>query len=77
MSNLKVFIFSFLVIFSFIHISAQDDDPIKVDSSIVRLNVGVVNNKGRPITSLNKEDFVIYEDGVKQEISRFERGCTF
>ena len=40
---------------------AQDDDPVKVDTSIVRVNVGVVDSKGRPITSL-----------VKQDIARFD-----
>jgi Ca-activated chloride channel homolog len=49
----------------------QDDDPVRVDSSIVRLNVGVVDDRGRPITSLGQSSFTIYEDGVKQEISRF------
>jgi VWFA-related protein len=38
----------------------------------VRLNVGVVDAKGRPITSLGKEDFIVYEDGVKQNILSFE-----
>src|SRR6188508_1822518 len=51
---------------------AQVDDPIKIDSSIVRLNVGVVDQRGRPITSLNRSNFSVYEDGVKQELSRFE-----
>ncbi|MGI8787393.1 MAG: VWA domain-containing protein [Pyrinomonadaceae bacterium] len=51
--------------------SAQDDEIIKVDTSIVRLNVGVVDGRGRQITSLNKENFTVYEDGVKQNISRF------
>lgn len=51
---------------------AQDDDPIRVDSSIVRLNVGVVDQKGRPITNLDKSSFDLFEDGVKQEITRFE-----
>jgi VWFA-related protein len=59
-----------------ISIRAQDDDVIKVDTSIVRLNVGVVDRSGRPITSLNKEDFTLYEDGVKQPISRFEPTVT-
>ncbi len=61
-----------LLIFSFLTASAQDDDVIKVDSSIVRLNVGVVDQKGRPITSLSKENFTVYEDGVKQNIISFE-----
>ena len=51
---------------------AQVDDPIKVDSSIVRLNVGVVDQRGRPITSLDRSSFSIFEDGVKQQITRFE-----
>lgn len=50
---------------------AQDDDPIRVDSSIVRVNVGVVDDRGRPITTLDRSSFTVYEDGVKQDISRF------
>lgn len=50
----------------------QVDDPIKVDSSIVRVNVGVVDQRGRPIMSLDKTDFRVYEDGAPQEILRFE-----
>ncbi len=52
--------------------AGQDDDPIKVDSAIVRVNIGVVDQRGRPITSLDKNDFVVFEDGSKQEITRFE-----
>lgn len=52
---------------------AQDDDPVRVDSSIVRVNVGVVDDRGRSITSLTRSNFTIYEDGVKQEISSFVR----
>ncbi len=53
-------------------VAAQDDDPIRVDSSIVRLNVGVVDQRGRPIINLNKANFEVFEDGIKQEITRFE-----
>lgn len=68
----KIFILFLLLTFSFLSVSAQDDEVIKVDSSIVRLNVGVVDQRGRPITSLSKESFSLYENGVRQEISRFE-----
>ena len=51
---------------------AQDDDPLKIDSSIVRLNVGVVDQRGRSITDLDRSNFKIFEDGVRQEITRFE-----
>lgn len=68
----RCFLLILFLIGSFLSISAQDDEVIKVDSSIVRLNIGVADTNGRPITSLNKENFIVYEDGVKQNILRFE-----
>lgn len=50
----------------------QVDDPVNVDTAIVRVNIGVVDQRGRPITSLDRPSFSIFEDGVKQEISHFE-----
>jgi VWFA-related protein len=38
----------------------------------VRLNVGVADQRGKPITNLDKNNFTIYEDGVKQDILKFE-----
>ena len=49
-----------------------DDEVIRTDTSLVQLNIGVVDRQGRPITSLTKNDFTVYEDGVKQTIQRFE-----
>lgn len=72
MNYQKAFLLFFILFSAVVPIAAQDDDVIKVDSSIVRLNVGVVDAKGRPITNLSKENFALYEDGVKQTISRFE-----
>ena len=51
---------------------AQDDDPIRIDSSLVRLNVGVVDQRGRPILNLGRDNFELFEDDVKQNITRFE-----
>ena len=51
---------------------AQVDDTVRVESSIVRVNVGVVDDRGRPITTLDRSNFTIFEDGVKQDISRFD-----
>lgn len=63
---------SILILFVFASICvAQDDGPVRVDSAIVRVNVGVVDDRGRPITTLDRSSFTVYEDGVKQEISRF------
>ena len=68
----KLFFLLLLLPITILSVAAQDDDPIRIDSSIVRLNVGVVDQKGRSVTSLDKGNFELFEDGVKQEISRFE-----
>lgn len=73
--NTRKTIFTFLLLllgFPIVPAQQPDDEVIKVDSSVVRLNVGVVDRKGRPVTNLSKENFTLYEDGVKQQISNFE-----
>jgi len=49
----------------------KSDFSLKVNVDLVILNVAVVDEKGANVTSLRKEDFAIYEDGVKQEVSDF------
>ena len=44
---------------------------LKVDVDLVILNVAVLDEKGANITSLGKENFVVYEDDVEQRISDF------
>lgn len=51
---------------------AQDDDPIRVDSALVRLNIGVVDQRGRPMLSLGAQNFTVFEDGERQTITNFE-----
>ena len=64
---------AFLAVFAVVSASAQDpDDIIRTDTSLVQLNIGVVDKQGRAVTSLTRNDFVIYEDGVKQSIELFE-----
>jgi VWFA-related protein len=68
----KAFVLTFLVLFSFSLSRSQDEEIIKVSTSLVRLNVGVVDRNGKPVLNLKKEDFMIYEDGIKQAILNFE-----
>ncbi|OLE53735.1 MAG: hypothetical protein AUG51_11560 [Acidobacteria bacterium 13_1_20CM_3_53_8] len=56
-------------------ISAQQDQPVEtisVNTSLVQLNVGVVDRQGHAITNLTASDFAVYEDGVRQNIASFE-----
>lgn len=53
-------------------IVAQDkDDVIRVDTQIVDVPVAVMNAKGAAIAGLKQSNFVVYEDGKRQEIADF------
>jgi VWFA-related protein len=73
MQHFTLFFIIFAVCFSAF---AQDDDTIKVDTTIVRLNVGVSDRQGRANTMLSKENFTVFEDGVKQNILSFQPTVT-
>lgn len=56
---------------------AQDpEDVIRTSTTLVQLPVGVVDKQGNAVTSLSKNDFAVYEDGVKQSIQLFEPAQT-
>jgi len=44
---------------------------LRVDSSLVLVPVHVTTATGASVTSLKKEDFVIFEDGIEQSITHF------
>jgi VWFA-related protein len=70
-----VFRFALIAIFvcaACLSVFGQIEDPIRVESSLVRMNVGVVDQRGRPITNLDRSSFTISEDGVRQQILNFE-----
>ncbi len=55
-------------------LSTSDDQVIRVKVDLVQVDVQVLEKKtGRPVGSLNREDFQLYEDGVKQQIAELSR----
>ncbi|HYP53332.1 MAG TPA: VWA domain-containing protein [Pyrinomonadaceae bacterium] len=50
----------------------QDEDVERVNASLIKLNIGVADRRGYPVTNLTREEFVVYEDGVRQTINSFE-----
>jgi VWFA-related protein len=51
------------------------DQPIKLNAELVVLDIQVVNKKtGHVVGNLKKDDFLVYEDGVKQQITHFSQG---
>jgi VWFA-related protein len=50
----------------------QDVETVKVETNLVTVPVIVSDRGDRYIPDLKQEEFMVYEDGVKQEISFFE-----
>lgn len=51
--------------------SAQDEDEIRIDSSVVLVNASIKDASGRNAGGLRKDQFKIFEDGVEQRIEYF------
>jgi Ca-activated chloride channel homolog len=52
---------------------AQDAETLKVDVKLVNVFVTVTDTHGGPVSSLQKENFVLKEDGKDQKIAVFSR----
>lgn len=62
----------FLVLFLPLIGHAQDDDVVKVKSNLVNIDVIVKDKKGKYLSDLKPEDFVITENGLPQKIEFFD-----
>src|SRR6266508_3720219 len=49
----------------------SEDKPIAISTDLVSLRVSVTDKEGRFAPGLDRGSFVVYEDGVRQEISFF------
>jgi VWFA-related protein len=47
------------------------EEVIRIDTALVNLNVVVKDRQGRRVRGLTREDFDVYEDGVRQELTHF------
>jgi Ca-activated chloride channel family protein len=52
-------------------VPGDDDQVIKLESTLVNIPLLVSDRSGRYVPQLNKDDFVLYEDGTQQEIASF------
>ena len=50
--------------------AGEQDDVVKITTNLVQIDA-VVTKNGKPVRDLKAEDFEIYEDGRKQEITTF------
>ncbi|HUK91178.1 MAG TPA: VWA domain-containing protein, partial [Blastocatellia bacterium] len=51
----------------------ENETPIRLEARLVNLNISAVNHAGLAVPNLKKEDFSVFENGVKQYISFFEK----
>ena len=51
----------------------DDDEPLRIDSFLVPIPASVLNADGRAVTNLKLEDFELFIDGKKAEISDLAR----
>ena len=52
--------------------TGQQPARLRVTTELVLVNVVVRDKKGNAISNLKKEDFTVFEDGQKQQISSFD-----
>lgn len=52
----------------------EADQSVKLGVELVVMDVQVLQKQsGRPVGNLNKEDFIVYEDGIKQSVTHFSQ----
>ncbi len=51
--------------------AGDDNDVVKISTTLVQVDVTVTDRKGNVVKDLKPEDFEIFENGEKQEISNF------
>lgn len=49
----------------------EDADVVKISTALIQVDVTVTDKDGKAVTDLKPEDFEIYENGEKQEITNF------
>jgi VWFA-related protein len=50
----------------------DDEQPIRISTELVQVDVVVTDKSGKVVRGLTKDDFEVYEKGKKQQISFFE-----
>ncbi|HEU4770294.1 MAG TPA: VWA domain-containing protein, partial [Pyrinomonadaceae bacterium] len=54
--------------------SSEDDDVIKIETSLVVSELLVLDKQNRPVEGLKQSDFVITEEGTPQQVGHFLLG---
>ncbi|HZM89442.1 MAG TPA: VWA domain-containing protein [Blastocatellia bacterium] len=50
----------------------REDNAIRLNARLVNLNIKVTDTSGRPVSKLKRDDFIVLEDNIPQEVTYFE-----
>lgn len=77
----SILLLTFLIFVISISVSAQsgkssatppvDEDVVRISTTLIQIDVVATDKKGDQVTDLKPEDFEIYENGKKQQITNF------
>lgn len=54
-----------------ISVFGQDEKPIRIETNLVNINVAISGKNGRHVAGLNKENFEVFDNGIKQKLEYF------
>jgi Ca-activated chloride channel family protein len=80
--NVKYLVLSCIVVGAVVSLEAQQptdsagQSVFRSGASLVALNVTVTGPDKRPVAGLGVDDFAVYEDGVRQQVSFFESAAV-
>ena len=69
--NLLVWLAVFGSLFAASAQTEKDDEIVKIDTQIVDVPIVVTDKTGKPLLNLKQSNFVVYEDGKRQDVSDF------
>jgi VWFA-related protein len=61
-----------IVAFCFLHVAAQDNDIVRVNTELASFEVTVTDKDGNPVRNLRPDDFKVFEDGVERKPDFFQ-----
>jgi VWFA-related protein len=75
---MKKYLYSFGLIFLFTFAAfaqkptpTPDDDVVKISTNLIQIDVTVTDKSGKIVTDLKPDEFEVYENGKKQDITNF------
>ena len=71
MKLIKTILLTIIWLPAFSAFSSAQDDPIRVETNLVTVNVAVTDKSGNYIKNLKREDFEVWDKGAKQPIDTF------